>query len=111
MKQDNTFMVALGFIGLVFIAILLTNFTTLTSGTKFEENARNHVYNMFPDATEVRATCTNMDTDQNGYVSCSVTFQEPGADTKTFLPLECSTLIYVSDACRIAPMSHPHLNR
>jgi prepilin-type N-terminal cleavage/methylation domain-containing protein len=49
----------------------------------------------------VGATCQNVDSDANGYVSCTVRVREEGK-TK-MLPLECATRFSFNEGCRLAP--------
>jgi hypothetical protein len=98
-KVINLFcgLVTLASIG-IFVLIVLRIVGTVASGSKgVPEQARTWATSMGLDA--IGASCAGMDTDGDGYVSCTVSSREPGGTVK-LTPVECA-VSYMPDGCRI----------
>jgi len=90
-------LVTLASIG-IFVLIVLKTVGTVASGNKdVPEQARAWASAMGLDV--IGTSCTGMDTDGDGYVSCTVSSREVGGTVK-LTPVECA-VSYMPDGCRI----------
>lgn len=73
-----------------------------------EGDLHEYLAKMFPDKTVLGASCVRMDSDGDGYVSCSarVKGSETNATEET-LALECAGSFTMQSGCRLQPILQP----
>lgn len=88
-------MLAIGLIFLIVFAGIIGRGCT-SSSTSATEAANRYVSTFHPDWSSPRVSCQNYDTDQNGYVSCTI-----GAPSHQPELIECPALVSFNSECRI----------
>jgi prepilin-type N-terminal cleavage/methylation domain-containing protein len=61
---------------------------------KAEKEMRMHIHTLYPGWSEVRVACSNVDSDDDGYVRCTATAQHNGK-TET-VEAECAAPIFMT---------------
>ncbi len=96
----------------IFLAIIFSGVRGCTGpsrGDVAEESMRDYIYKLYPNREIIGVACTNVDTDVDGYISCTATIDMdsgPGV-TEHQINAECATrFLSINSGCR---MPKPHI--
>ena len=96
----------IGLFVVVFVLIIASMFMSvgMRASGQYEQHAReqaqNWATNMYPGET-AHVSCQNADTDNNGYVSCTIRIGE-----RAPMGIECSVPMSLNNGCRIPPLQN-----
>ncbi|HNC57040.1 MAG TPA: hypothetical protein PLP33_16480 [Leptospiraceae bacterium] len=88
-------MTAIGLIFLIIFAAIIGR-GCISSNSSATEAANRYVSTFHPDWSSPRVSCQSYDTDQNGYVSCTI-----GAQGRQPESIECPGIVSFNSECRI----------